>query len=401
MTATILSLCLISLPSQTPADSPTPPAPEGVADQIVLRDGSYLLGQVERVGRQGELGILARRDWVARNLPERLKVWQRDEQARVLQAKLQRRERLFVWRDVRARGAGNVGVIGSWISGELASIADTRPPRTPLMEIILDRSEVRSMRRQDPETARLLRLGWLAEVDEVEAMPAADLRDALTLQGVALELDPGRVERLLPLRSESDARWRLRRAVTEAVAEPGLRFVRFRWFILPESGPVPDIRPPETTSDLIDSLAAREAFQSILAVRPADPVGLRLNQAAADGRVGAIVSRVEFTGNFDGAEAESSMWVRRDNGTWSVEFTHRATAQVNEPPDPDGPVADAAPIRTALLVLESVAATPSAPGVSRRRQAAGAAAQRALGRARVALDDDLGSAILPVFRRPR
>jgi hypothetical protein len=376
-------------------------APGSAADVITLRDGAKLLGQVSRVGRQGELGVLARRAWVEARLPAQAKVWERDEAERVRQAKLQRRDRLFAWRDDRARGGGSDSLIDRWINREFGNVADPRPPRTVLMEVVLDRPDVRAVEKRDEETARLLRLGWLAGLGGVETMSVPELRAALVFRGALREGDPGLVERLLPLRPESDARWRLRRAATEAVAEPDLRFVRFRWFILPESGPEPDVAPPEDRTELLDSQSALEIFRSIQAVKPADPVQLRLNEIAERGRIGAIASQVEFSDGLDAADAESALGVRQENGVWTAPLSREATARVDDPPDPEAPIAAATPIRTALLVLELVAATPPSPDVTRRRQAAGAAAQRALGRARVALDRDLAPLVLPIFEQGR
>ena len=44
-----------------------------VADRIVLCDGKELLGQIVGPGPNGEVTILARREWVRANLKDRMK----------------------------------------------------------------------------------------------------------------------------------------------------------------------------------------------------------------------------------------------------------------------------------------------------------------------------------------
>src|SRR5262249_50378459 len=153
------------------------------------------------------------------------------------------------------------------------------------------------------ESARLLRLGWLAGVEGVEAMAPDELREALESTDAPRDDDPGRVERLLPLRAGTAARRGARRPATEAVIGADLRFVQFRVFVLPESGPGSDLAPPGDRTDLLDSPAALTAFEAIQAVRPADPVQLRLDGVADRGRIGAIVSRVELSADSPATEA--------------------------------------------------------------------------------------------------
>jgi hypothetical protein len=210
--------------------------------------------------------------------------------------------------------------------------------------------------------------------------------------------DPAAVAALLPLASETEATWFRRRGATEALVENDLRFVRFREFILPESGPEADVAAPANTTQLLDSPAAQEAYRSILAVTPADPVRVRLDLAASRGRVGAIVSRVDFQIDSASAEAETALWVRQEGGAWSSVASRRASARTDEPADTPGtaPPAVFVPIRTALSVLELFGAAAATPPESRQRQAAATAVQRALGRARGALDRDLAPLVLPV-----
>jgi hypothetical protein len=379
-------------------------APGTAADAVTLRDDEVVLGQVAGEGRFGALTVLVRRAWAEANVPGHVRDWERVEAARVRRARLERRARLFEWRRERAEGDGTADPVLGWIELEVTRVSDPRPPRTPLMAVELPRSEVRAVVRRDPETARLLRLAWRHRLAEPEATPVDALRAALQDLGALDPNDPARVEDLLPVAPEAEALWRARRGATEASVEPGLRFVLFRELVVPEWGPGPDVAAPGNTTELLDSPAALSAFAAIQGIRPADPVRLRLAEASARGRVGAIASRVELAADSDTARAESTLWVRLgtadannvERARWTPYVTRRASARTDEPIDPSEPVAAFTPIRTALLVLESVAGSPSPPGLSVQRQAAGAAAQRALGRARAALEADLAPLVLPV-----
>lgn len=366
-----------------------------VAEAVNLRDGAVILGQVEGINRRGELAILVRRVWAEENFPVRVVGWERIETDVVRLARLARRDRLVPWRRSR-EGTGPPGdPVLPWIDQELGRMSDPRPPRTVLMRVALPRGEVVSVVRRDLESSRLLRLGWLAGVPGVEGMAPEPLRKILAKRLMARADDPAAVDALLPLASETDAVWERRRGATEAVFESDLRFVRFREFILPEAGPVADVAAPATTTQLLDSPAAQEAFVSMLQVLPADPVRLRLEQAARRDRVGAIVSRVEFLADLAGAEAETALWVRQEAGGWTSVMSRRATARTDEPADrlglESGPSALFFPIPTTVNVLELLAATPATLVASQERQVVAKAAQRALGRARVALDRDLGA----------
>jgi hypothetical protein len=374
------------------------------ADAITLRDGSVLLGQVAGSGPFGVVNVVARRAWVEENLPAQTRRWEGVEAARVREARLSRRVRLIDWRRDRAADPEPGDPLPGWIGQEIGRVSDQRPPRNPLMLIELQRVDVRGVARRDDETARWLRLAWRRGLADPERLPAADLGEVLRGLGALERDDPAPIDDLLPLGPETEATWRARRGATEAVAEPGLRYVQFRDLVLPEEGPGPDVEPPETTTDLLDTPAAVTAFGAIQAIKPADPLQTRLDDAADRGRVGVIYSRVEFQADSDEAQAESTLWVRVPGrgddpdaqDRWSAVATRRATVRVDEPADPSGPIAAFTPVRTAVLILESVASTPSQPELSDRRQVLGAAAQRALGRARVALADDLARLLLPV-----
>src|SRR5262245_56463821 len=56
------------------------------SDRIVLRDGKELLGQVEVGGQM----VVARRDWLRANLPDRMAGWEEAERKRSATAREQR-----------------------------------------------------------------------------------------------------------------------------------------------------------------------------------------------------------------------------------------------------------------------------------------------------------------------
>ncbi|MFO0910798.1 MAG: hypothetical protein U0794_21070 [Isosphaeraceae bacterium] len=378
------------------------PRPATVADAISLRDGLTLLGQVEGFSPQGELVVVARRAWVQENLPEKLENWQRYETEIVRRARLERRERLREWQLARARTAPPGDPIMPWLQREIGRMADTRPAQTPLMRVYLSAGELRGMARREPEWSRMLRVGWLNDYPDIEEAEPRPLKEELDSRELLKPNDPAWVDGLLPLKSETEAQWRTRRAVTEATFETRLRFVRFRDFILPETGPERDTDLPRNQTELLDSSSAQVVYRSMNSVLPADPVRVRLEVEGRRGRIGAIVSRVDWATDFRSANAETGLWVRQEGGQWSQVLTRKANVDVNEPPDPlgPGPREVSFPIRTTVKVLEMFGAAPSLPAVSDERLGAATAAQRALGRARAVLSRDLGPFVLPVTNRP-
>jgi hypothetical protein len=367
------------------------------ADAVTLSDGTVVHGQVLEATPRGQLVVLVRREWAKTNAPAWLMKWEADELPLVRRARRDRKIRLSDWRHARAgtSAAGGDPVVAG-VDREIRQLSTLRPPPTVLMTATLARHEVRSVARRPEADARLLRLGWLAGLGGVETMSVDELKAALQFRGRLRADAPAWVDALLPLAPEPDDRWRARRAATELAAEPGLRFVRFRQLTLPETGPGSD-PPPRNTTELLDSPAGRTAFESIQGINAFDGTDRLLDGVANRGRVGAIVSRLEFSVDSDAADAEATFWVRQESGRWAAIFTRKATARTDEPAGIEVRYPEGTPIRSALLVLESVQATPSSPETSQQRQARGSAAERALGRARAALDFDLAPLVLPVL----
>ena len=305
-----------------------------------------------------------------------------------------RKDRLIAWRKQRTgstSGGGGGDLVVNWIDREVIALSSYKPPVTPLMAVSLTRTDVRSSVRHEEEEQRLVRLGWLLGLGGVETLTVDDLRAAIEFRGRLRPDDPAWIDSLLPLYPEPEERWRRRRAATEVALESELRLVHFRQLFIPETGPGsnPDVQNP---TELIDSVPGRDTFGSINGISPfaAEAVQLKLDDAAARGRIGMVITRLEFSVDSDETEAETNFWVRQEGGFWSVASTHSATARVGERMAPNEPVyPNSAALRTSLLIIESWSSTPFPPAVSARRQTVGATAERALGRARFALDREI------------
>ncbi len=117
-------------------------------------------------------------------------------------------------------------------------------------------------------------------------------------------------------------------------------------------------------------------------------VRLLLDDIAARNRIGAIITRLEFAVDSEQAEAQSTFWVRQQDDRWQAAITRKASVRVDAPPDDVVPL-EGSPVKTMLLILETVASAAAQPAVSQQRQRVGAIAERALAHARAALDREL------------
>ena len=125
-------------------------------------------------------------------------------------------------------GRGGPARIDRWLDAEIARLEGPGDAeRPPLMRVSLGRRQVRRVVRRPRWATRLLLLGWKAGVEGVETMPRHALREALAGRGIAPnDRSPVSVDDLLLAAPEPEASWRLRRAATEVAHEPGLWFVR-------------------------------------------------------------------------------------------------------------------------------------------------------------------------------
>ena len=149
------------------------------ADRITLRDGSVVLGLVTSVaaGPRGGVDLLVRRDWADKHVESWAKRWSRAIEQGTRLAVRQRRDRLRSWRRERAASISADDRIIAWIDEELKRLDDpARSARAPLLPVHLARTDVRSMARAPLASNRLLQLGWVCGLKEVETMPVDDLK---------------------------------------------------------------------------------------------------------------------------------------------------------------------------------------------------------------------------------
>lgn len=373
--------------------------PATVADAVTFRDGKVALGQVVDPDRRGSspMILLVRRAWAEANLPDRAAAWEKAEGPLARRAQAQRRGRLVAWRRDRPAVADGGDRITGWIDRELARPADGGPDRSPLMGVRLDRADVKSIARKPRSSHRMLRLGWLSDLPDVETMPTADLARALEGRGFAPGLDAAvAVDSLLPPQPESDERWLVRRASTEVAHDPGGRLLRYQGLVLPE--PAPGEAPPAGAG-----LAAALAWPKDLLGEPppVDPLPGKLRELAGRGRVGAVVTRLDLAPDLSAASVETTLWVRSGGDRWTPALSRSATVRPGDLPAGAGDgLADDPQVKTVFGLVESLGFGQVPADLKRRSLVMGAATRQALGRARGALDRELEPLAIPLKAPP-
>jgi hypothetical protein len=388
--ALILSGTLIGL--QDPAGKAAT-----AADRITLRDGSVVLGLVISVsaGPRGGVDLLLRRDWADKNLESWAKRWSRATEQGTRLAVRQRRERLRIWRRERAATAPADDRLIAWIDEELKRLDDpARSARTPLIPVHLARSDVRNMARAPRASNRLLQLGWLCGLKDVEAMPVDDLKDALEGRGFAPEGEhTTSLAGLLPLLPESDLQWLARRAATELAVDQDLRFLRYQGMILP------DVKTAQPLGGLNLSTALSEITKLLdPAQGQADPLAGSLKKVAERGRVGAVVTRLDVPADLSGATVEITLWVRAGGDRWVPFGSRKSTVHPDDvAPEAGKNLAGDPQVQTAFSVVESLGLGSIPPELKERSLRMGAATEKALGTVRAEFSQDLEALRLPVL----
>src|SRR3954454_7861655 len=100
------------------------PPSETAADEITLRDGKVLLGQVVEPAPRGTLSVVVRRSWAESELPDWYARWKNAEAPSIRRARSQRLERLTTWRRNRAPFVNADDPILAWIDRETAQVGD-------------------------------------------------------------------------------------------------------------------------------------------------------------------------------------------------------------------------------------------------------------------------------------
>jgi hypothetical protein len=391
----ILAGSLMAL--QKPADKA---AHAAATERVTLRDGSVVLGLVTAVstGPRGAVELLVRRDWAESHVKTWAGKWSRAIEAGSKLAARQRRGRLGAWRGERAASAPADDRIVAWIDQELKRLDDpAHTARTPLMPVHLSRSDVRGLVRQPPSNTRLLQLGWLCGLPEVETMPLDDLKDALEARGFAVNGNQTpSLAGLLPLFPEPDLFWLGRRAATELAVDSDLRFIRYQNMVLP------DLK----TGQPLDGLNVSSALAEVAKLfdpeqGKEDPLVSTLKKVGNRGRVGALVTRLDIPADISQTTIEATMWVRAGGDRWVPFVTRSASVRPDELPAEAGRNLVADPqVQSAFSLVEALGLGTIPPEFKQRSLKMGATTEKALGAARGEINQDLNSLMLPIFENP-
>ena len=386
-------------------------AGEPSSDRVTLRDGSVVVGLATSAtsGSRGAVEVVVRRDWARGALPQQFALWEKAAARSSRLAIDQRRKRLETWRRDRVAGAPNRKIaanaakdedrILTWIDGELKRIADPAAVNSsPLMAIKLARGEIRRLEHAPAGADRLLRLAWICELPDPEAMSAKDLKDALESRGYAVEQaaksPPASLDNLLPPTLETDANWLVRRAATEVSVDPGVRFVRYQNLLYPDTplGAAGGGLGLSTAIDELKRLLNPDA-------RPAvDPLVNELLTIESRGGVGAVVTRLEMLPNLGGAVVDVTLWVRQARERWVPAGSRTATIRSGDvQAGAAGAIAADPQVQGAFQIIESLGFGQIGAELKQASVNIGAATQKALETARSQSNQDLAALALPVL----
>ncbi len=293
------------------------------SDEIVLKDGKELLGQI--VDGSGGSIVIARREWLKTNLSDQMAKWEEAERTQTGMAREQRYRRLQAWRQERPSVAAPGDRITPWLDHELSKAGGSDTPPI-LMVIQLGKGEATSVQKRGDQAARALRAAWILGLPEPETSPLATLTDSIAGRGTTIEADdPVYIDSLLPPAIEDDDRWLLRRAATEVLNDEGLRYIRFGNTVLPE--PVPGQAPDPTLGPKL----VEGTIKDVLTGGRVDPLPDRLRSVADRGRVGMMVTRIDIAADFSAVAAESTLYCRGEGG-WDRAAWRQANVRVGEVP---------------------------------------------------------------------
>lgn len=395
----VMAGCLATV--ATAQDANKPELGAIAADRVVLRDGRAVLGLITSPNAGPRVGfdMLVRRDWAEKNLEDLAAKWARNAESVARPAIAQRRERLNAWRRERAGFVPADDPILSWINGELKRLEDEKAAaRTPLLSVRVPRGECRSVDRASKADSRLLALGWLCGLADVEDMPIDDLQVALEARGFSLIGDETpSLDRLAPIVQEPDARWLARRAATELTVDSDLRFVRYQGLLLPDA----QAGQPLAAAEINPNALLSQITKMFDPTAPqGDPLGPELARIAARGRAGAAVTQLEIAPDLSRVVVEIGLWVRGPRG-WSVYGTRAHTVSPDQVDPAVGQnIAGDPQVQAAFGLIDKFAPGAVTPEMRQRGLNMGAATSQALGAARSAFNRELDSLALPVLEPP-
>ncbi|MFO0958986.1 MAG: hypothetical protein U0800_16425 [Isosphaeraceae bacterium] len=365
-------------------------ADDSAADSLTLRDGRVLRGQVAEQAPNGQSKMVIRREWAEAKLPDLFSRWKKAEAGTLGAARKQRRERLAAWKDERSRSEEKGDFVCDWIDAELKRLAKPfDPAEAPLMVITLNRGEVKSaVRRKEPER-RMLRQAWIEGLENPEELAVEDLRSALRKARVSgIGDDPAPIEELLPDPPENDNQWRLRRAATEVSYDNGLRFVRYETLVLPEGQEMAPQDAQKALGGLLGNLLGEPNAPQT------DPLMEKLRAVEGRGKVGVVITRLDL-GPQTGIE--STLWVRTAREGWRPALVQKVEARADQVPEKAGePLAEDPQVKAAFGLLEGLGLGNLGEDAKRLSLRSGASVQKALGEARIALENNLKELALPV-----
>ncbi len=375
------------------ADAPAPPA---LGDRVVLRDGREVLGLVTSTAAGPRVGfdMLVRRAWAEAHVPEHAARWARNAATMGRPAIAERRRRLEAWRGERARTAGDADRIVAWIDAELKRMDDPASLDAPLLAVRIPRDGCRSAERGTDAGRRMLALGWLAGLPDVEDKSPAELRDAL--EGRGFDLEGGEIpplDRLLPIVAEPEAKWLARCAATELAVETGRRFIRFNNLLLPDptdGQPLGAKLDPSTILNdigrLLDSTGGA-----------VDPLVPALERTAAQGGTGAVVTALQIAPDLSRVAVEVALWVRGPRG-WVVYGSRNAVVRPEDvEPAAAAGIAQDPQVQSAFNIAESLGLGAVTAEMKERSLRIGAATSRALDLARSAFTQEMNTLAFPVL----
>jgi hypothetical protein len=366
------------------------------ADRVVLRDGSVVLGLVTNVasGPHGGLEMLVRREWANTNVKPWAMKWERANGSVARMATVERRQRLQNWRWERGKSAPADDRILTWIDQELKRLADpAQATRSRLISIRLSRGDVRTLERQAQSSSRLLKLGWMCELVDVERMSLDNLKEAIEGRGFALDGNQTpSLAALLPPARESDIQWQARRAATELTVDSDLRFLRYQGMVVPDlklGQPLPRLDLAGALGEITKLLDPGQG--------DADPLFASLTRVGERGRVGAMVTRLDIQPDLSQVSVEATLWVRAGNNRWVPYGSRSSTIRPDDLAVQAGQNLAADPqVQTAFSLVEALGLGAIPPALKQRSLRVGAATEKALGMARSALNQDLEALALPV-----
>lgn len=371
---------------------------ESAAERVLLSDGGVVLGQVVEPSPRGLVRVVARREWVAAQLPDRLVSWEIAESKRREVASGQRRERLANWAAELRRGIEPDGrdVLLTWIDGQLRALNNPSDPPPALILIDLDARSVRKVERRPEGARRLLRQAWIAEVvEEPESLAIVDLERIVEGRGFApTAVDPAPIDNLVGLLPESDSYWQARRAATEVLHDSRLRFVRYMGLVLPEDRQQLD---PNAVGALAKSLL-RDALGDST-VSPSDPLIEAQRGLERRGSSGMVVTELEIATDLSGVHVVTTLWARTATNHWNPILRRPVQVRAAEVGQDEFAALDTAPeVGRVFEVLRALGLGQLGDEGQRIGIQIGAATRRALGIAQSALQRELDSLTLPIQR---